>query len=112
MKDSNLDILVVTKTRVSGDKVKEITNKLPFDGAVHTDTIGYVGGLWLLWNSIVVEVESIATTEQEIHAIIKVSSSNLTWLLSAMYVSPRFHERTVLWGKLETVASHHNLLGS
>ena len=50
MKDSNLDILVVTKTRVSEDRAKEITNKLPFDGAVHTDTIGYAGGLWLLWN--------------------------------------------------------------
>ena len=63
MKDSNLDILVVTKTRVNGDRAKEITNKLPFDGAVHTDTIGYVGGLWLLWNSAVVEVKSIATTK-------------------------------------------------
>ena len=63
MKDSNLDILVVIKTRVNGDRAKEITNKLPFDGAVHMDTIGYVGGLWLLWNSAVVEVKSIATTK-------------------------------------------------
>lgn len=32
-----------------------------------------------------VEVESIATTKQEICAIIKVSISNLTWLLSVVY---------------------------
>ena len=50
MKDSNPDILIVTETRVGGDKVKEITNKLIFYGAVHTDIIGYAGGLWLLWN--------------------------------------------------------------
>lgn len=50
MTNSNPDILVVTETRVGGDKVKEITNKLIFYGAVHTDTIGYAGGLWLLWN--------------------------------------------------------------
>lgn len=96
MKDSNPDIFIVTETKVGGDRAKEITNKLPFDGVVHTDTIGYAGGLWLLWNLAVVEVEPIATTKQEIHAIIKVSSLNLTWLLSAVYPSPRFHERTAL----------------
>jgi len=63
MKDSNLDILVVTETRVGGDRVKEIINKLPFDGAVHTNTISYAGGLWLLWNLSVVEVEPITTME-------------------------------------------------
>ncbi|XP_075653884.1 uncharacterized protein LOC142624237 [Castanea sativa] len=108
-KDNNPDIFIVTETKVGGDRAKEITNKLPFDGAMHTDTIGYTGGLWLLWNSTVVEVEPIATMEQEIHAIIKVSSSNLTSLLSAVYASPRFHECTALWGNLEIVASNHNL---
>lgn len=81
----------------------------PFDAAVHIDTIGCTGGLWLLWNSVAVEVEAITTTEQEIHAMIKVNSSNLTWLLSTVYASPRFHERIALWGNLETVASNHNL---
>lgn len=45
MKDSNPDIFIVTETKVGGDRTKEITNKLPFDGVVHTDTIGYAGGL-------------------------------------------------------------------
>lgn len=48
MKDSNPDIFIVTETKVGGDRAKEITNKLPFDGVVHIDTIGYAGGLWLL----------------------------------------------------------------
>lgn len=78
MKDSNPNILVVTKMRVDGYRAKEITNKFHFDGVVHTNTIGYTRGLWLLWNSAVVKVEPIATTEQKIHAIIKVSSSNIT----------------------------------
>ena len=41
-------MLVVMETLVGGSRVKEISDKLPFDGAVHTETIGYVGGLWLL----------------------------------------------------------------
>jgi hypothetical protein len=102
-------LLIVTETRVGGDRAKEITDTLPFDGAIHADTIGYAGGLWLLWNSAVVDVSVLAATEQEIHAVVKVRSSNFSWLLSAIYASPRFLERKVLWDNLSQVASLHNL---
>ena len=46
----NPAILVVIETRVGGDRAREITDLLPFDRAFHTETIGYVGGLWVLWN--------------------------------------------------------------
>ena len=32
----DLAILVVMETRVGGERAREITNKLPFDGAIHT----------------------------------------------------------------------------
>lgn len=48
VKESAPNILIVKETRVGGDRAKEITDKLPFDGAIHTDTIGYAGGLWVL----------------------------------------------------------------
>ena len=51
-------ILVVMETRFGGERAREITEKLPFDGAIHTDTIGYVGGLWVLWNVDKVEISS------------------------------------------------------
>lgn len=41
-------ILVLMETRIGGEKAREISSKLPFDGATHTDTIGYAGGLWML----------------------------------------------------------------
>ena len=44
----NPAMLVVMETRVGGSRAKEIFDRLPFDGSVHTDTIGYAGGLWLL----------------------------------------------------------------
>ena len=43
-------IMVVMETRIGGKRAKEIFGRLPFDGAIHTDTIGFTGGLWLLWN--------------------------------------------------------------
>lgn len=44
----NPAILVVMETRIGGERAREITNRLPFDGVVHTETIGYAGGLWML----------------------------------------------------------------
>ena len=93
VRNHDLAILIVMETRIEGDMVKEITDELPFDGAIHTDTIGYAGGLWLLWDEDRVEMSQLANTEQEIHMIVKVRSSNLNWLLSAIYASHKCAER-------------------
>ena len=86
-------IMVIMETKLGGARAKEITDKLPFDRAIHTEPIGYVEGLWLLWNLDRVEVEALANTKQEIHVELKVCPYNLTWILSANYASPRSEER-------------------
>ena len=93
VRNHDLAILIVMETWIEGHMVKEITDELPFDGAIHSDTIGYAGGLWLLWNEDRVEMSQLANTEQEIHMIVKVRSSNLNWLLSAIYASHKCAER-------------------
>ena len=47
----NPAIMVIMETRIGGDRAKEITDRRPFDGAIHTETIGFAGGIWLFWNS-------------------------------------------------------------
>ena len=49
-------IVIITETRVGGERVKDIMDRLPFDGALHADTIGYLGGIWVLWKSDAVEI--------------------------------------------------------
>ncbi|KAK7814770.1 hypothetical protein CFP56_002606 [Quercus suber] len=61
------------ETRLGGSRVKEITDCLPFNRALHTNTIRHAGGLWLFWNSNKVEVKALAKTEQEIHVEVKAS---------------------------------------
>ena len=68
----NLALMVVMETRIGGERAKQITDRMPFNGAYHTETIGYAGGLWMLWNSDRVEVTPLSSTEQEIHAVVKV----------------------------------------
>ena len=97
------------ETRVGGERAREITDRLPFNGAIHTKTIGYAGGLWMLWNSDRVEITTLANTEQEIHIVVKVRNSNLNWMLTAIYASPRTAERNILWNNLIKVAKMHNM---
>ena len=55
--------MVVTETRVGGDKAGKIIKGLPFGGYITMDTIGYAGGLWMLWKMEDVEVSPLSTTE-------------------------------------------------
>ena len=98
------------ETKLGGNRAKEISAKLPFDGAIHTETIGLSGGLWLLWNDDKVSVEELAKTEQEIHIEVKVYASNLSWIFFAIYASPRNEDRCVLWNNLTKVTELHNKL--
>ena len=45
IQDHNPAILVVMETLLDGERARKITDRLPFDGTVHTDTIGYADGL-------------------------------------------------------------------
>ena len=72
----NPAMMVIMETRLGGPRAKEITDRLSFDGAIHTETIGYARGLWLLWNSDRVEITPLANIEQEIHVVVKVRHLN------------------------------------
>lgn len=56
------------ETQIGGDRAREITDRLPFENAFHTETIGYTGGLWMLSNSDRVDITLLSSIEQEIHA--------------------------------------------
>lgn len=51
----------------------------------------------------------MANTEQEIHVSVKMRYSDFSWLLSAIYTSPRIEERAILWNDLASIAKSHNL---
>ncbi|XP_030942467.1 uncharacterized protein LOC115967498 [Quercus lobata] len=102
-------LMVITETRLSGARADEIIEALLFDGYAVANTIGFAGGIWMLWRSDLVHVDVLAATEQEIHAMIQVRSQSFTWLISAIYASPRFEERCMLWNNLRMLANMHDL---
>lgn len=72
VQNHNPTIFMVMETRVGGDRAQEIIDRLPFDGAICIDTIGYAGGLWVLWNSDRVDISPMVNTKQEIHIVVKI----------------------------------------
>jgi hypothetical protein len=102
-------ILILIETRLGGARAAELAKSFPFDGFLCTNTIGFAGGIWILWKAAAVELELLTSTEQEIHVSAQVKDSNSLWLLSAIYASPRRSERKVLWKNLMVISGLHNL---
>ena len=50
----------------------------------------------MLWKKEDADVILLASTEQEIHATIKVRSSSFSWLISTIYANPRLAKRYML----------------
>ena len=50
----------------------------------------------MLWKKDEVDIDLLAAMEQEIHVMVKVCHSNLTWFISAIYASPRLAERRLV----------------
>lgn len=69
-------IMIITETKISGQRAKDISDRLPFDRAIHANNIGFSGGLWVLWDTTQVVVPELSSTEQEIHTLVRDLSSN------------------------------------
>uniref|UniRef100_A0A2N9HAI4 Endonuclease/exonuclease/phosphatase domain-containing protein n=1 Tax=Fagus sylvatica TaxID=28930 RepID=A0A2N9HAI4_FAGSY len=107
--NTNPQVLILTETRLGGTRAMELAKSFPFDGFLCTKTIGFAGGIWILWKTEAMNLELLCSTEQEIHVSVKVSDYDPLWLLSAIYASPRRSERRILWNNLTIIASLHNL---
>ena len=94
--DFKRKVMEMVVDHFDGDRVVKIVEALPFDGFFATETISYAGGLWLLWKKEEVDVFVLSTTEQEIHATVKVRNSDLSWLISPIYASLRLAKRKLL----------------
>ncbi|XP_075654120.1 uncharacterized protein LOC142624437 [Castanea sativa] len=101
-------IMIIMETKVCGDRAKGIVDRIHMDGAIIANSIGLSGGMWLLWDSNQVEVVELSLTEQEIHVSVS-STSKPHWLLSAVYGSPKFAERCLIWENLNAVADAHSM---
>lgn len=94
---------VITETRITGHTARVIAPNLAFGGFYCTDSTNFRGGIWILWDANLVAMEIFSSTEQEILAEVW-TSPHSSYLLSAIYASPRWMEKEVLWNNLRSIS--------
>ncbi|OMO98612.1 Endonuclease/exonuclease/phosphatase, partial [Corchorus olitorius] len=64
-------ICILSETKVSGEVAERISGSLGFDNKHIINARGFSGGLWMLWDSLAVNLEILPHGDQAIHAIVK-----------------------------------------
>ncbi|KAF3627037.1 hypothetical protein FXO37_30068 [Capsicum annuum] len=84
-----------------------LLDKFPFTRMIEVPAAGNSGGLAILWNDALLELDQISTIDQEIHAMIKVNSKDYPWLLSCVYASTYRNKRRILWHNLKSIKDNY-----
>ncbi|KAL8153455.1 hypothetical protein V2J09_011215 [Rumex salicifolius] len=94
----DISIIVLVETRVSRLRADRICGQIGFNGALHVDVQGFVGGIWLLWHT-----SNIGHITVEIYRC-----GEEPWLLSTIYAAPQANKRLHLWQELSDFARINN----
>lgn len=89
-------ILVLLETRVNSSYINSNLAKSCFTYFIVSEAIGFSGGIWVLWNSLDVQVEAIFVDPQVINCLVSHNTQH-PWLLSILYATPNSVWHTCLW---------------
>ncbi|KAL7210976.1 hypothetical protein ACSBR2_013959 [Camellia fascicularis] len=109
LEEHHPQLVVITETHIGGDRGMTICKSLGLPNFHISEPIGFARGIWLIWNGQEIHCDVLSVTQQEIHTCIQVLSSPTSWLFSAIYASPCFNTRKILWENLKIFADVHNL---
>ena len=104
------NMLIIIEPRIAEARAQAVIDTLPYTHSYRVDPTGYSGSIWLLWNEIpTFFVEIITRSEHSIHALVKVHSPSISFLLTTVYAPPQFHKRKLFWECLQNLARHISL---
>lgn len=84
-----------------------LLDDFPFTRMIDIPAIGNSGGLAILWDDNFLELDQISTTDQEIHAMITVTSKNTSWWFSCVYTITYRCKRKILWQNLKSIKDNY-----
>ncbi|KAK4731156.1 hypothetical protein R3W88_024144 [Solanum pinnatisectum] len=87
---------------------QSLVDDFPFTRMIQVPAVGNSGGLVILWDNSLIEVDDIATTGQEIHAMVKVCATNEYWLFSCIYASTYLNSRKILWENVKKIKVNYD----
>ncbi|XP_061336944.1 uncharacterized protein LOC133284010 [Gastrolobium bilobum] len=97
-------VLALLETKIQGARGDVIIRKLGFSKKFKQETVGFSGGVWILWDDRDVEVEIIKSHHQYVHTRIHYVEDKRMEVATFVYGSPRRVERLQLWEELLVIA--------
>ena len=105
------NILIIIEPRIAEARAQGVIDTLPYSHSRCVDPAGFSGGIWLLWKEgPSFSVEIFTCSKHSIHALVKVPSPSLSFLLTAVYAPPQFNKRKPFWDCLQNLAMNISLL--
>lgn len=80
--------------------IDDILKRSCFSNYLASEATGFAGGIWILWNASVVNIELISMDDQFINVVVD-NFLVEQWVLTAVYASPNLAFRNSLWIYLE-----------
>lgn len=78
-----------------------------FTRMIEVSVVENFGRIVVLWDDNILKLDDITTTNQEIHAMVKVHLTKVSWLFSVIYTSNfRLHRHT-LWDNLRAIKDNY-----
>lgn len=90
-------IVILTETRLSGDKENSMISTLGFEGHLKVDAMGFSSGIWVLRHPFAILVEPISNAFHEMFFKVQVNAK--IFILTAIYDSPEFSIRKLFWNR-------------
>ncbi|KAK4721944.1 hypothetical protein R3W88_012177 [Solanum pinnatisectum] len=99
-------LVALLETKIKNHR--SLLEDFPFNRMIEVPTVGNSGGIVVLWDDAILELDEITTTTHEVHAIIKVHNLNITWLFIVIYASTHRYMRKILWNNLCSIKNNYN----
>ncbi|RYQ95391.1 uncharacterized protein [Arachis hypogaea] len=98
------DITILLEIKCSRDTATRVIQHLGFTKSIREEAQGFVGGIWILWNRMDIDITMMEMHSQYIHVRVQVNGEKERYL-TAVYASPNNQIRKLLWPKLVHIAN-------
>ncbi|CAN1122078.1 Putative ribonuclease H protein At1g65750 [Linum perenne] len=89
--------------KTSKRKAESVIRKMGFASSYRADARGFKGGVWIVWDPLVITLTILDSGDQFIHAEGSLSDGS-KYFITAVYASPRPTRRVLLWDMLKQIA--------
>lgn len=98
-REYDASLFFLFETHVSGLQAQQQARHIGFSGSFLVDSRGQAGGIWCLWDAGSWRVEILESADQFVHSRVT-WRGRFSWLITAVYASPRHNGRLQLWDEL------------